>query len=79
MIINGGLLAGSLLCGWMVSTQRLTAGDYVLFSTYMLQLYAPLNWFGTFYRVIQQSFIDAENMFDLLNEKQDIIDKVQWE
>ena len=50
-IITGGLLAGSLLCAWyVVSKQGLTVGDYVLFSTYVVQLYAPLNWFGTYYR-----------------------------
>jgi ABC-type transport system involved in Fe-S cluster assembly fused permease/ATPase subunit len=31
------------------------------------QLYAPLNYFGTQYRVIQQYMIDMENMFDLLH------------
>lgn len=31
------------------------------------QLYAPLNWFGTYYRMIQQNFIDMENMLDLLS------------
>ncbi|RXG60699.1 ATP-binding cassette sub-family B member 6, mitochondrial [Armadillidium vulgare] len=38
------------------------------------QLYTPLNWFGTYYRMIQQSFIDTENMFDLLDEKQEVVD-----
>ena len=28
----------------------LQVGDYVLFSTYIIQLYTPLNWFGTYYR-----------------------------
>lgn len=32
----------------------------------MQQLYAPLNYFGTYYRTIQQYMIDMENMFDLL-------------
>lgn len=51
VVINGGLLAGSLLCAWLVSKDgSLTVGDYVLFSTYIIQLYAPLNWFGTYYR-----------------------------
>lgn len=25
-------------------------GDFVLFGTYIIQLYMPLNWFGTYYR-----------------------------
>ena len=51
VVINGGLSAGSLYCAYLVSEDgSLTVGDYVLFSTYILQLYAPLNWFGTYYR-----------------------------
>ncbi|KAF4533336.1 hypothetical protein B566_EDAN002733 [Ephemera danica] len=75
VVISGGLLAGSLLCVHLVvHHQQLTVGDYVLFSSYILQLYVPLNWFGTYYRMIQKNFIDMENMFDLLNEEQEVID-----
>lgn len=70
-------MAGSMLCAWMVAKDKgLTVGDYVLFSSYIMQLYTPLNWFGTYYRMIQQNFVDMENMFDLLEEKQEILDKV---
>ncbi|CAG9770126.1 unnamed protein product [Ceutorhynchus assimilis] len=75
IIICGGLLAGSLLCAYMVAEKHtLTSGDYVLFATYIVQLYVPLNWFGTYYRSIQKNFIDMENMFDLMKEEEDIID-----
>ena len=69
----------------------LLGGDFVLFITYVLQLYQPLNWFGTYYRfvsrllcikiltrhfvcirMIQQAFIDMENMFDLLAQSQEV-------
>ena len=49
-----------------VANGELTVGDAVLFVTLMQQLYAPLNYFGTYYRTIQQYMIDMENMFDLL-------------
>ncbi|XP_031848524.1 ABC transporter ATP-binding protein/permease Hmt-1 [Nomia melanderi] len=75
IVVCSGLLAGSLLCLHMVVTdQGLTIGDYVLFATYIIQLYVPLNWFGTYYRAIQKNFVDMENMFDLLREEQEIID-----
>lgn len=75
VIICGGMLAGSLLCVHMVVDQHtLKAGDYVLFATYIVQLYVPLNWFGTYYRAIQKNFVDMENMFDLLREEQEVID-----
>lgn len=75
LIISGGLLAGSLMCAYLVVSERtLTVGDYVLFASYIIQLYAPLNWFGTYYRAIQKNFVDMENMFDLLREQQEVID-----
>jgi len=51
LVITGGLTAGTLLCAWYVyKGYGLTAGDYVLFSAYMIQLYSPLNFFGLYYR-----------------------------
>ena len=74
-LIIFGLTVGSLYCAWLVSVKhQLTVGDYVLFGTYILQLYAPLNYFGTYYRLIQQAFIDMENMLDLLDIKSDVED-----
>uniref|UniRef100_A0A673WMH9 ATP binding cassette subfamily B member 6 (LAN blood group) n=1 Tax=Salmo trutta TaxID=8032 RepID=A0A673WMH9_SALTR len=53
LIIGSGLLAGSLLCAYMVTEGRFQVGDYVLFGTYIIQLYTPLNWFGTYYRATE--------------------------
>lgn len=58
----------------VVEQNTLTVGDYVLFASYIVQLYVPLNWFGTYYRMIQKNFVDMENMFDLLREEQEIFD-----
>ncbi|XP_037705645.1 ATP-binding cassette sub-family B member 6, mitochondrial [Choloepus didactylus] len=74
LVIGVGLLAGSLLCTYFVSEQKLQVGDFVLFGTYIIQLYMPLNWFGTYYRIIQANFIDMENMFDLLKEEKEVKD-----
>ncbi|XP_040214054.1 ATP-binding cassette sub-family B member 6, mitochondrial [Rana temporaria] len=74
LIIGLGLLAGSLLCAYFVTENKFKVGDYVLFGTYIIQLYTPLNWFGTYYRMIQNSFIDMENMFDLFSEEEEVKD-----
>ncbi|XP_061580550.1 ATP-binding cassette sub-family B member 6 isoform X2 [Cololabis saira] len=74
IIIGSGLLAGSLLCAYMVSHGQFQVGDYVLFGTYIIQLYTPLNWFGTYYRLIQSAFVDMENMMSLLAEHREVED-----
>lgn len=65
LIITAGLLGGTLLAGYLVAQSRLSVGDFVLYIAYVIQLYAPLNWFGTYYYMIQQNFVDMENMLDL--------------
>lgn len=76
VIICSGLLAGSLLCVSMVVKNELTVGDYTLFASYIIQLYVPLNWFGTYYRAIQKNFVDMENMFDLMRVDSDVRDAI---
>uniref|UniRef100_A0A674DFV9 ATP binding cassette subfamily B member 6 (LAN blood group) a n=1 Tax=Salmo trutta TaxID=8032 RepID=A0A674DFV9_SALTR len=76
LIIGSGLLAGSLLCAYFVQEGKFKVGDFVLFSTYIIQLYTPLNWFGTYYRMIQNSFIDMESMFKLFTEEEEVKDAV---
>ncbi|VDP87554.1 unnamed protein product [Echinostoma caproni] len=64
--ITAGLLFGTMLCARDVVLGNLTVGDFVLFNTYILQLYSPLSLFGTYYRLLQTSVVDMENMFELL-------------
>ena len=67
-VLNGALVALALYCSYLVSEERvLTMGDYVLLGTYYMQLMTPLNYIGTLYRIIQESFVNMENMFDLMN------------
>ena len=42
LLFNGGLLAGSLYCGFLVSEGKLTVGDYALFGSYAGQLLGPI-------------------------------------
>ncbi|KAL0088954.1 hypothetical protein J3Q64DRAFT_1732499 [Phycomyces blakesleeanus] len=73
-IITGGLLAGCLLFAWKVSEGQLTSGDFVVFNMYMMQLYTPLHWFGTYYRMIQSNFVDMEKMLALFEVEQSVKD-----
>ncbi|KAJ3109905.1 ATP-binding cassette sub- B member 6, mitochondrial [Phlyctochytrium bullatum] len=74
-IIQLGLLAGCLLCAKRIVVDgTMKLGDFVLYYTYITQLYGPLNWFGTYYRVIQKNFVDMEKMLDLFEEEVEVED-----
>lgn len=50
-IISFSLLTGCLLCAYLiVDVGTLTASHYVLFSSYVYQLYSPLSWLGSFFK-----------------------------
>ncbi|RKP22303.1 ABC transporter, partial [Syncephalis pseudoplumigaleata] len=65
IIIQAGLLVGCLVCAHRVMAGMMTVGDVVLYLSYITQLYVPLNWFGTYYRMMQRNFIDMEKMLEL--------------
>eukprot|EP00911_Craspedida_sp_UC1_P001477 UC1_evm1s1116 len=67
LIIGSGILGGAMLCADMVAMGDASVGDFVLFISYLVQLYTPLNYFGTYFRMIQAGLIDVENMLDLLD------------
>ncbi|XP_055303867.1 ATP-binding cassette sub-family B member 6-like [Sitodiplosis mosellana] len=76
LIIYSSLLIGSLLCGYLVAQAgTLTPGQYVLFASYIIQLYEPLNWLSSIYTHIRKSLEDMEKMFDLLKEEQEVVDE----
>ena len=49
-IMSVGLLGGSMLSAWYVHKSYFDVGDFVLYVTYMQQLYEPLDMFGSYYR-----------------------------
>ena len=71
---NLGLLGGSLLCALRVSEGTFTVGDYILFVTYLGQVYGPLNTFGGYLRTLQQNIIDMDSLFDIIQQVPEIHD-----
>ena len=59
VVMITGQAIGALLCIKYVLDGKFTVGDYVMFGTYISQLYVPLNWFGTMYRMIQAAYVDT--------------------
>jgi ATP-binding cassette subfamily B protein len=52
-----------------------TVGDFVFINAMLMQLSIPLNFIGFIYREIRQGLTDIEQMFDLLDVRQEVIDK----
>ncbi|KAG0250076.1 ATP-binding cassette sub- B member 6, mitochondrial [Mortierella polycephala] len=69
-----GMLAGCLLCAYEIAEGTRDISHFVTYLMYLIQIYQPLNWLGSYYRMLQQNFIDMEKMLDLLNQNQSVKD-----
>lgn len=70
-ITQGGTIALGLLVSLLFAYSKIEngsflVGDFIMINTYILQIYAPLNFLGTFWRFIRQSMSDVELVFELL-------------
>jgi ATP-binding cassette, subfamily B, vacuolar membrane transporter HMT1/ACLQ len=69
-----GLMVSCFIEAYQVAQGYQTVGKFSLLIFYMAQLQAPLNFFGTFYRAIQTSLINAERMLELFKEQPTVVD-----
>ncbi|NIJ21457.1 ATP-binding cassette subfamily B protein [Sphingomonas naasensis] len=74
VITNVMLGAGMALVVFGWSSGKFTAGDVVLVSTLLSQLFRPLDMLGWVYRTIRQGVIDMGSMFDLIDTHAEIVD-----
>src|ERR1700761_2476527 len=70
-----GLMIACFIAAYQVTTGSIRVGKFVTLLTYMAQLQQPLNYFGTFYRMIQSSMINSERMLELFKEKPTVLDQ----
>ena len=74
LITNLMLGAGMTLVVFGWSSGKFSAGDVVLVSTLLSQLFRPLDMLGWVYRTIRQGVIDMGSMFDLIDTNAEIVD-----
>jgi ABC-type transport system involved in Fe-S cluster assembly fused permease/ATPase subunit len=70
-----GMLVALLTCGFQVWQGQRDLGDFVLLITYLGQLQGPLNFFGTFYRTVQQAMISGERLLELFKIRPTVVDR----
>lgn len=75
VIITIGLIIVMVMAALGVQNGYLTVGDFVMVNAYMIQITMPLNFLGTVYREIRQGLVDMGEMFDLLEQPAEIIDR----
>jgi len=75
LLITSGLVAVMVMAAIGVQNGTLSVGDFVLVNAYMIQITMPLNFLGTVYREIRQALIDMGEMFDLLQQPAEVVDK----
>jgi len=75
LIVNAGLVAVMAMAAAGVLRGAYSVGDFVMVNSYMLQIILPLNFLGTVYREIRQSLLDMGQMFDLLEQPAEVVDR----
>ena len=75
VIITIGLVAVMVMAAVEVQNGTLTVGGFVMINAYMIQITVPLNFLGTVYREIRQALVDMGQMFDLLEQPSEVLDK----
>ncbi len=75
LLITTGLVVVMIMAANGVGNGTLTVGEFVGVNAYMIQLVMPLNFLGSVYREIRQALVDMGQMFSLLGQAPEIVDR----
>lgn len=67
LLFTAGVAIVCLLCAYQISADMQQVAMFVTLLTYLAQLQAPLNFFGSFYTQVQNNLVDAERMLALVS------------
>ena len=74
LVLAAGLGSVLLLAARDSAAGSFSPGDLATVNSYLIQLFLPLNFLGTVYRLIVQSITDMERLFNLLDEPLTVAD-----
>ncbi|OCL06616.1 putative transport protein [Glonium stellatum] len=74
-VFTFGVMLICYLNAYEISVNLQQVSMFVTLLTYLAQLQAPLNFFGSFYTQVQNNLVDAERMLDLFKEQPTIQDR----
>ncbi|WFD25491.1 ATP-binding cassette-type vacuolar membrane transporter Hmt1 [Malassezia nana] len=75
LILAFGTLFTVLAVAYTVVQGATTPSQFVVFVSYLQQVYQPLSMLGTLYRVMNQNLVDTDKLMELLEEEVDIQDR----
>jgi len=75
IVLNSTLVAALLVAAHEYTEGNFTIGQFVAVNVYVIQLFAPLNFLGTIYGMAIGSYVDLQNLCNMLAEKLDIQDR----
>ncbi|THF56749.1 ABCB family ABC transporter ATP-binding protein/permease [Ollibium composti] len=76
LIFGVGTATVMCMSAWEVMHGSQTVGDFVFVNAMLIQLSVPLNFIGSIYREIRQGLTDIEQLFDLLDARQEVTDRL---
>lgn len=75
LVFMCGILVMLMVAAVEVNQGMRSVGDFVVMTTYLGQLQGPLNFFGSFYRTVQQAMISGERLLELFKIRPTVVDR----
>ena len=75
LIINSALVVVMIISALDVSSGKASVGDFVTVNAFIMQVMMPLNFLGFVYRETRQALVDMSEMFSLLEQPAEVLDK----